>query len=79
MLVIFIIFNLVQVRWVVESAKARIKSWMHLANVLSTNHAPDIKDYVCIICALANKYPPPLATSITLNKNVHLRSSLSQL
>lgn len=68
-----------QVRWVVESANARIKSWRYLANVLPTNQVPYIKDYICIVCALANKYLPPLATGITLNKNLYLRYSLTQL
>lgn len=51
-----------KVRWVVESANERIKSWRYLANVLPTNKVPYIKDYICIVCALANKYLPPLAT-----------------
>lgn len=58
-----------QVRWVVESANARIKSWRYLANVLPTNQV----HYICIVCALANKYLPPLATGITLNKNLYLK------
>nr|XP_022317959.1 uncharacterized protein LOC111121112 isoform X2 [Crassostrea virginica] len=44
-----------KVRWVVESANARIKSWKYLASVLPTHQVPYIRDYVCIVCAIANK------------------------
>lgn len=59
-----------KVRWVVEFAKNE------KLNVLPKNQVPYIKDYICILCAVANKYLPPLATGITLNINVYLRSIL---
>lgn len=46
----------------VESVIAIIKSWRYLATVLPTNQVPYIKDYICIVCSLANKYLSPLAT-----------------
>nr|XP_022331291.1 uncharacterized protein LOC111129298 [Crassostrea virginica] len=51
-----------KVRWVVESANTRIKSWKYLASVLPTHQVPYIRDYVFIMCAIANKYLPPLST-----------------
>ena len=50
-----------QIRWVVESANSRIKKWRYMANVLPNNQVPHIGDYVRIICAISNKFEPPLS------------------
>ncbi|XP_061190345.1 uncharacterized protein LOC133198237 [Saccostrea echinata] len=53
----------IQVRWVVESANARIKRWKYLDKVLPTNQVPHIGDYIRIICAISNKFLPPLSSA----------------
>ncbi|KAK3102527.1 hypothetical protein FSP39_011968 [Pinctada imbricata] len=50
-----------KVRWVVESANARIKRWRYLASTLPTNQVRNIGQYVRIVCALSNRYLPPLS------------------
>lgn len=50
-----------QVRWVVESANARKKRWKYLDHVLPTNQVPFIGDYTRIVCAISNKFFPPLS------------------
>lgn len=50
-----------KVRWVVESANARIKRWQYLDKVLPTNQVPYIGDYIRIVCAISNKFLPPLS------------------
>ncbi|XP_063418005.1 uncharacterized protein LOC134700555 [Mytilus trossulus] len=50
-----------KVRWVVESANARIKRWKYLSHVLPNKQVPYIGDYVCIVCGISNKYLPPLS------------------
>ena len=35
---------------------------------LPTHQVPFIRDYVCIVCAIANKNLPPLSTGIHLNE-----------
>lgn len=49
-----------QVRWVVEAANARIKTWKYLDKVLPTSQVPFIGDFVRIVCAISNKYFQPL-------------------
>ncbi|XP_062579084.1 uncharacterized protein LOC134241007 [Saccostrea cucullata] len=51
-----------KIRWVVEAANSRIKRWKYLAHTLPTNQVPFIGDYVRIVCAISNKYLPPLST-----------------
>lgn len=53
-------FILKQIRWVVESSNARIKRWRYLDRTLPTNQIPFVGDYVRIVCALSNKFFPPL-------------------
>ena len=50
-----------QIRWVVESANGRLKSWKYLDRVLPNTQLPYIGDYVRIVCALCNRYRPPLS------------------
>lgn len=49
-----------QVRWVVEAANARIKRWKYLDHILPTSQIPFIGDFVRIVCAVSNKYLPPI-------------------
>lgn len=49
-----------KVRWVVEAANGRIKKWKFLNNVVCNSEIPHIKDFIRIICAIINKYRPPL-------------------
>lgn len=49
----------------VESANARIKRWKYLDRVLPTNQVPHIGDFVRIVCAIINKYSPPLCSQCT--------------
>ena len=51
-------------RWVVESANARIKRWKFLGRTLPTNQVPFIGDYVRIVCAISNKFFPPLSSTV---------------
>ena len=56
-----LVFNF-QVRWVVEAANARIKRWKYFANILQTNQVPYISENTKIICAICNKFFPPLSS-----------------
>lgn len=47
-------------RWVVEAANGRIKKWKFLDNVVCNSQIPHIRDFVRVICAIINKYRPPL-------------------
>ncbi|KAK3084039.1 hypothetical protein FSP39_007185 [Pinctada imbricata] len=51
-----------KVRWVVESANARIKQWRYLDHILPTNQIPYIGDYIRIVCSITNRYFPPFST-----------------
>jgi hypothetical protein len=51
-----------KVRWVVEEANARIKRWKYFANILPTNQVPYISENTKIICAICNKFFPPLSS-----------------
>ncbi|KAJ8314676.1 hypothetical protein KUTeg_006826, partial [Tegillarca granosa] len=51
-----------KVRWVVESVNGRIKQWKLLDKVVPNTLVPKIGDFVRIICALCNKFRPPLAS-----------------
>ncbi|WAQ94044.1 hypothetical protein MAR_006515 [Mya arenaria] len=52
-----------RIRWVVESANARLKRWKFLDRVLPNSQVPCIDDLVKIICAVCIKYLPPLSSS----------------
>ena len=51
---------ILQIRWVVESANARIKRFKYLNYVMPNSQIPYIGDFVRIACAISNKYFPPL-------------------
>ena len=79
-------FSLHQVRWVVESANARIKNWKYLSKTLPTNQVPYIGDYVRIVSAITNKYYPPLsqptshsADEAEATKMLHLSQQVNSL
>ena len=44
----------------VEAANARIKRWKYLDHILPTSQIPFIGDFVRIVCAVSNKYLPPI-------------------
>lgn len=45
-----------------ESANGRLKTWKYLDKVLPNSQIPYIGDYVQIICAVINKYRPPISS-----------------
>ncbi|XP_052247599.1 uncharacterized protein LOC127855818 isoform X1 [Dreissena polymorpha] len=51
-----------KIRWVVESANARIKRFKYLDHVMPNSQLPFIGDFVRIVCAISNKYFPPLSS-----------------
>lgn len=51
-----------KVRWVVESANARLKSWKYFDRVLPNTLIPFVGDDISIAAALCNKYLPALST-----------------
>ncbi|CAC5389445.1 unnamed protein product [Mytilus coruscus] len=72
------------VRWVVESANARIKRWKYLSHVLPNKQVPYIGDYVCIVCGISNKYLPPLSPGcdneeVLAAKMLHLSKNVNTL
>ena len=54
-------FSLYQVRWVVESANARIKKLEIFIQDTTDKSYPYIGDYVRIVSAITNKYHPSLS------------------
>uniref|UniRef100_A0A8W8JJ17 Sushi domain-containing protein n=1 Tax=Magallana gigas TaxID=29159 RepID=A0A8W8JJ17_MAGGI len=54
-----------KIRWVVESANARIKRWKFFDRVLPSSQVPFISDFIKIVCGISNKYFPPLSTGCT--------------
>ncbi|CAC5377200.1 unnamed protein product [Mytilus coruscus] len=73
-----------KVRWVVESANARIKRWKYLSHVLPNKQVPYIGDYVCIVCGISNKYLPPLSPGcdneeVLAAKMLHLSKNVNTL
>ena len=44
----------------VEAANARIKRWKYLDHILLISQIPFIGDFVRIVCAVSNKYLPPI-------------------
>ncbi|XP_061192880.1 uncharacterized protein LOC133201100 [Saccostrea echinata] len=52
-----------KVRWVIESSNARIKRWRYPDRTLPTHQIPFIGDYIRIVCAVSNRFSPPLSLS----------------
>lgn len=51
-----------KIRWIVESVNGRLKQWKYLQNVVPNTQIPYIREYVCLIAALCNRYRDPLNT-----------------
>ncbi|CAC5369412.1 unnamed protein product [Mytilus coruscus] len=67
-----------KIRWVVESANARIKNFKYLDRVLPTNQVPFIGDYIRIVCAISNKYLPPLRKATNEDEDINLATQMKQ-
>ena len=52
-----------KVRWVVESANARLKTWKYIGNTVPNSQVPYIGDYVRIVAAVINKWRISLAST----------------
>ncbi|VDI02501.1 Hypothetical predicted protein [Mytilus galloprovincialis] len=51
-----------KIRWVVESANGRIKTWVFFNHVMPNSQIPYIGDYLRIVCSICNKYFKPLSS-----------------
>ncbi|CAF3872817.1 unnamed protein product [Rotaria sp. Silwood1] len=52
-----------KVRWVVEAANRRIKEFKYFANTIQNSSLIYLESDLSIVCALINRYQPPIATS----------------
>ncbi|CAF4527466.1 unnamed protein product [Rotaria socialis] len=52
-----------KVRWVVEAVNSRIKQFKYLANTIPNSALPHLEHDVSIVCAIINRYRPPIKTS----------------
>ncbi|CAF1333229.1 unnamed protein product [Rotaria sp. Silwood1] len=52
-----------KVRWVVETANRRIKQFKYFANTIQNSSLIYLESDLSIVCALINRYQPPMATS----------------
>lgn len=52
-----------KMRWVVEAVNGRIKQFKFLANTIQNSSIPHLEQYLSIVCAIINKYRPPMKTS----------------
>jgi hypothetical protein len=75
---VFSMLSLFQIRWVVESANARIKNFKWLDRVLPTNQVPFIGDYVRIVCAISNRYFPALGRTVNEDDDIQLAREMQQ-
>jgi hypothetical protein len=75
---VFSILSLFQIRWVVESANARIQNFKWLDRVLPTNQVPFIGDYVRIVCAISNRYFPALGRTVNEDDDIQLAREMQQ-
>ena len=71
--------NYLQIRWVVESANSRIKRYKYLDKVLPTSQVPFIGEFVRIVCAISNKYFPPLTGSTSSEEDEALADHMKEL
>ena len=74
----FFFFNF-QVRWVVESANARIKRWKYLDQVLPTNQVPFIGEFVKIVCAISNRFFRDLSVTTDSEEDTLLAAKMLHL
>lgn len=75
----FICFVYFQIRWVVESANARIKRFKYLDNVMPNSQIPFIGDFVRIVCSISNKYFPPLSSTDQSESDVAMAAKMVRL
>ncbi|WAR16806.1 hypothetical protein MAR_031400 [Mya arenaria] len=68
-----------KVRWVVESANARLKQWRLLDKTLPASYLPSIGEFVRIVCALCNKYKGQLSHTEDPVSDIALGTHLFQL
>ena len=66
-----------KVRWVVESANGRIKTWKALDQVVPNTQIKWIGDYVKIVCAIINAFRPPLTSNS--NDDIALANKMKTL
>uniref|UniRef100_K1RAK8 Uncharacterized protein n=1 Tax=Magallana gigas TaxID=29159 RepID=K1RAK8_MAGGI len=55
-----------KIRWLVESANARIKRWKFFDCVLPSSQVPFISDFIKIVYGISSKYFPPLSTEYVI-------------
>lgn len=67
-----------KIRWVVECANGRVKTWEFLNHVISNSQVQFAGDYIRIIAALCNAFRPPLAKSHPQDESV-AQKMLAQL
>ncbi|XP_061167465.1 uncharacterized protein LOC133176350 [Saccostrea echinata] len=74
-----------KVRWVVESANARLKRWKYLNHVIPNTQIPFIGDYIRIVGALCNRFTSALSSGneeedqATALKMLHLSKRKNEL
>ncbi|CAF1029547.1 unnamed protein product [Didymodactylos carnosus] len=57
-----------KIRWVVESANGRIKTWKIFGRVVPNAILKKVSDFVAIVCALINAYRPLFVADVTKDK-----------
>ena len=54
--IIIYIISYSQIKWIVESANARIKQWNYLGHILPSSQIPFIGDFIKIVCSICNRF-----------------------
>ncbi|CAF1257807.1 unnamed protein product [Rotaria sordida] len=67
-----------KIRWVVESANARIKHFKWLNQTIQNSTIPQVRDYLRIACALVNAYRSPAISSF-MNDDIIVTKMLENL
>lgn len=62
-----------KIRWAIESANGRLKTWKFLANVVTNTQVPLIGDYVRIVASHINTFRPPLSNNSQTDSTVAKR------
>lgn len=52
-----------RIRWIVEAVNQRIKEFKYFANTVQNSSLMFLQADLSIVCALINRYRPPIATS----------------
>lgn len=61
---VYIIYRVLQLRWVVESVNGSLNTWNYLNRTIPNTQIPHIGDYVCIVSAICNMFRPDISTGI---------------